>query len=241
MGFAALEGIEEVEAPAAPEGSRDASDAAGGAYSGDFPARPPAASAPATSLEERVVGLRTIVKQVAACTGCRLCHGRTNTVPGEGNPDARLMFIGEGPGHNEDLQGRPFVGAAGDLLTKIIGAMGLAREEVFIANVVKCRPPGNRKPELDEMEACLPYLQRQVDLIAPDAIVALGKTALEGLMPDKRRTPMSAIRGTWLEYRGVPVMPTFHPAYLLRNPAGKRPVWEDMQQVMDALGLKRGT
>jgi len=189
-------------------------------------------------MEDRVEALARIAEEVAACKACRLCHGRTNTVPGEGNPKARLMFVGEGPGQTEDELGRPFVGAAGDLLTKIIGAMTLSREEVFIANVVKCRPPGNRKPEADEMEACVGYLERQVDAIAPEIIVALGKTAVEGLLPQHRRTQISKMRGQWLDFRGVPVMPTFHPAYLLRNPAGKRPVWDDMQLVMAELGLK---
>jgi DNA polymerase len=149
---------------------------------------------------------------------------------------AELMFIGEGPGFNEDQQGRPFVGKAGDLLTKIIEAMQFQRGEVFIGNVVKCRPPQNRQPEPDEMETCLPYLHRQIDVLQPKAIVLLGRTALMGLMPDLRDKSMTAARGRWLDFHGIPVMPTYHPAYLLRNASAKRLVWEDMKQVMAFFG-----
>lgn len=191
---------------------------------------------PVLPLEERVAALAAIAAEVAACQACRLCHGRTNTVPGEGDPMAPLMFIGEGPGESEDRTGRPFVGRAGELLTRIIGAMQFAREEVYIANVVKCRPPQNRQPEPDEMRTCLPYLERQIDLVRPRAIVLLGRTALMGLLPEHARAAMSAVRGNWLEYRGIPVMPTFHPAYLLRTESAKRAVWDDMKKVMKLLG-----
>ncbi len=147
-----------------------------------------------------------------------------------------LMFIGEGPGESEDLQGRPFVGRSGELLTKIIEAMTFKREEVFIGNVVKCRPPENRKPHADEMETCLPFLARQVEIIRPKVIVTLGVTALTGLLPEHIKTPIGKIRGQWLEYRGIPVMPTLHPAFLLRQPTQKRLVWEDMQLVMAKFG-----
>lgn len=174
--------------------------------------------------------------EIAACTGCRLHCSRKNTVPGEGDLMAELAFVGEGPGENEDLQGRPFVGAAGQLLTKIIEAMTFRRDEVWIGNCVKCRPPGNRVPEADEMETCLPYLRAQLRLIKPKVIVALGKTALMGLMPQHTKTAISQVRGQWLDYGGVPLMPTFHPSYLLRSPAQKKYVWEDMQKVMAHLG-----
>jgi DNA polymerase len=206
---------------------------------GPAPAAPPAAAlgaAPSLALEDRVTALQAIATEVAGCEKCRLCHGRTNTVPGEGDPMAELMFIGEGPGFNEDQQGRPFVGKAGDLLTKIIEAMQFKRSEVFIGNVVKCRPPQNRQPEPDEMETCLPYLHRQIDVLQPKAIVLLGRTALMGLMPDLRDKSMTAARGQWLDLHGIPVMPTYHPAYLLRNASAKRLVWEDMKQVMSFFG-----
>ncbi|MCB2154793.1 uracil-DNA glycosylase [bacterium] len=189
------------------------------------------------SLEERVEALDSLAREeVATCEKCRLCHSRNNVVPGEGNPMAELMFIGEGPGAEEDRQGRPFVGAAGDLLTKIIGAMQFTREEVWIGNVVKCRPPQNRQPEADEMAACLPYLRRQLEIVRPKVIVTLGKTALMGLLPQHNRVGITKMRGKWLEYEGIPLMPTFHPAYLLRSPNQKKYVWEDMQEVMKVFG-----
>ena len=193
-------------------------------------------TAPLLTLEQRLEQLAAITAEAAACTACRLHLGRTNIVPGEGNPMAELMFIGEGPGESEDLQGRPFVGRSGELLTKIIEAMTFKREEVFIGNVVKCRPPENRKPHADEMETCLPYLARQVEIIRPKVIVTLGVTALTGLLPEHIKTPIGKIRGQWLEYRGIPVMPTLHPAFLLRQPTQKRLVWEDMQLVMAKFG-----
>lgn len=204
----------------------------------DFAALPPISSLPKLSLEERQTRLQEIAQKAAACEACRLYLGRTNSVPGEGNPMAELMFIGEGPGENEDLQGKPFVGRSGDLLTKIILAMTFSREEVFIGNVVKCRPPENRKPQPDEMQTCLPYLGEQIEVIQPKVIVTLGVTALAGLLPEHVKTPIGKIRGQWLEFRGIPVMPTLHPAFLLRQPTQKRNVWDDMQQVMAKFGRK---
>jgi DNA polymerase len=161
---------------------------------------------------------------------------------GVGSPDADLMFVGEAPGADEDTHGEPFVGAAGQLLTRMIQAMGLSREEVYIANILKCRPDmpagssGNRKPTVAEMETCIPYLHAQIDLIQPKVLVALGSTALEGLL---QKSGISKLRGQWQTYRGIPLMPTYHPAYLLRNqaPSEKRKVWEDLLAVMEKLGL----
>ncbi len=191
---------------------------------------------PPLPLEERVAALERLAAEVGGCQACRLCNSRTNVVPGEGNPMAELMFVGEGPGADEDQQGRPFVGRAGQLLTKIIEAMQFQREDVWIGNVVKCRPPGNRTPEADEMEICLPYLRRQIEIVRPKVIVTLGKTALIGLLPEYQKTGITKLRGSWLVYHGIPLMPTFHPAYLLRSPTQKRFVWEDMQSVMKVFG-----
>lgn len=174
---------------------------------------------------------------VASCRQCGLCRSRNHTVFGEGNIHAELMFIGEGPGADEDASGRPFVGPAGQLLTKMIAAMTYTREEVYIANVVKCRPPGNRNPAPDEALACLDYLKRQIALIRPKVIVCLGGVALTFLC--RNAANISRARGHWLEFEGIPVMPTFHPAYLLRQASAKREVWSDLQQVMRALGRTR--
>ncbi len=171
------------------------------------------------------------------CRRCKLAAGRTNIVFGVGNPHADLMFIGEGPGEEEDRQGLPFVGRAGALLTDIITkGMGLRREDVYIANVIKCRPPQNRNPQPDEIVACEPFLHRQIALIRPRVIVTLGTFATQALL--RNRVPISKQRGRWADYQGVPVMPTYHPAYLLRNPGDKRVVWEDIKQVMARLGLQ---
>lgn len=167
------------------------------------------------------------------CRLCRLCETRTHVVFADGNEHAELMFIGEGPGADEDAQGIPFVGKAGQLLTKMIAAMQFRREEVYIANIVKCRPPENRNPMDDEMAACLPYLQRQIELVRPKVIVLLGSVALKGLL---NRSGIMRMRGHWLDYRGIMVMPTFHPAYLLRYEAGKKDAWSDLQQVMKVFG-----
>lgn len=170
--------------------------------------------------------LESIAKQ---CTACRLHQGRTHVVFGVGNPKAELMFVGEAPGRDEDLQGEPFVGRAGQLLTRIIEAMGLKRRDVYIANVIKCRPPNNRNPQEDEIARCEPYLIRQVELIKPRVLVALGTYAAQTLL--KTNLPISQLRGRFHSYHGSKLMPTFHPAFLLRNPERKRDVWEDMQIV----------
>ncbi|MGK2857401.1 MAG: uracil-DNA glycosylase [Thermoanaerobaculia bacterium] len=179
--------------------------------------------------------LAEFAKSIAACDLCRLSKERTQVVFGVGNPDARLMFIGEGPGRDEDIKGEPFVGRAGELLTDIIKAMKLRREDVYIANAVKCRPPENRNPEPDEMEACRPYLMRQIDIIQPEVIVTLGRFGLQTLF--ERPIAISSVRGQWMEWNGRRVMPTYHPAYLLRSPAAKKDVWSDMKKVMTELGI----
>ncbi|MBO8129654.1 MAG: uracil-DNA glycosylase [Peptococcaceae bacterium] len=171
-------------------------------------------------------------REMDGCCRCGLSQGRTNLVFGEGNPHAKLMFIGEGPGADEDRQGRPFVGAAGQLLDKILAAAGISREEVYIGNIVKCRPPGNRVPTREEADQCLPWLYRQIALVSPRIIVLLGSTALKYLIDPQAR--ITAWRGRWIERNGIRIMPTFHPAALLRDPSKKRPVWQDIQQVRDA-------
>jgi len=170
---------------------------------------------------------------VHACRACRLWRSRKNAVVGEGNRSADLMFIGEAPGVEEDFQGRPFVGAAGQLLTRMIEAMQFRREDVYIANVVKCHPPGNRDPREDEAATCLPFLRRQIELISPKVIVLLGAVPLRFVMG---KTGIHRHRGQWLELNGIPVMPTYHPAYLFHSPKAKRSVWEDLQKVMRLLG-----
>jgi uracil-DNA glycosylase family 4 len=170
------------------------------------------------------------------CTRCRLHKGRTKIVFGVGNPKAELMFVGEGPGHDEDVQGEPFVGRAGKLLTQMIEAMGLRREDVYIANVVKCRPPDNRLPEKDEISVCSPFLMRQIDVIRPKVICCLGSCAAQTLLATTQG--ISHFRGEWFDFRGAKLIPTYHPAYLLRNPAAKSDVWKDLQKVMAHLGLQ---
>ena len=174
--------------------------------------------------------LERVREDLGECTRCRLHLQRNKIVFGAGNPRAELVFVGEGPGHDEDVQGLPFVGRAGKLLTQMIEAMGLQREDVYICNVVKCRPPENRKPEDDEVGTCSPYLYRQLDVIAPKAIVCLGATAVQALL--KTKDSISRFRGTWIDYRNTKLMATYHPAYLLRNPAAKKEVWEDMKKVI---------
>jgi DNA polymerase len=178
--------------------------------------------------------LKLVRDELGECTRCKLHSTRKNIVFGVGNPDADLVFVGEAPGSNEDLQGIPFVGDAGQLLTKMIEAMGWARDDVYILNILKCRPPGNRNPEPDEIDACEPFLQKQLSALKPRMIVALGKFAAQWLT-GRATTPISALRGTFHEYRGIRVMPTYHPAFLLRSPAQKRVVWEDLQQVIAEL------
>ena len=174
--------------------------------------------------------LEEVRRALGDCQRCKLCSGRKNIVFGVGNPKAKLVFVGEGPGAEEDNQGIPFVGAAGQLLTKMIAAMGYTRDEVYICNVVKCRPPGNRNPEPDEIAACQPFLEAQLNAIRPSVIVTLGKFAAQTLL--RTDTPITRLRGQWREYVGIPLMPTFHPAYLLRNPAEKKSAWTDLQAVM---------
>jgi uracil-DNA glycosylase family 4 len=178
-----------------------------------------------------VRSLKELRNHIGDCRRCKLHSGRTHVVFGIGNPTARLMFVGEGPGRDEDLKGEPFVGRAGQLLTDIITkGMGLTREDVYIANVVKCRPPQNRNPEPDEVASCEPFLKKQIELIRPEIIVALGKFAVQTLLQSK--VPITRLRGNWHSYMGIKLMPTFHPAYLLRNPADKKLVWEDIKKVM---------
>jgi uracil-DNA glycosylase family 4 len=220
---------------------------------------PPAAAIPVSPVQETAVGaaddraappragrysvaekgcgsaaLLAIREDLGECTRCKLGRGRTKLVFGVGSPTAPLMFVGEGPGADEDRQGEPFVGRAGQLLTKMIEAMGFRREDVYIANVVKCRPPENRNPEPDEMDACEPFLRRQIAAVGPRVIVALGKIAAQTLLRDT--TPITRLRGRWAAYGGVKLMPTFHPAYLLRSPEEKKKAWEDLQLVMKELG-----
>lgn len=187
---------------------------------------------------ERVEGdtLERIREDIGECTRCRLHRQRTNIVFGVGNPKAELVFVGEGPGHDEDVQGIPFVGRAGKLLTQIIEAMGLRREDVYICNVVKCRPPENRTPEKDEIATCSPFLVRQLDAIRPKVIVCLGSVAAQMLLGTNQS--ISRFRGEWFDYRGARLLSTYHPAYLLRNPNAKGEVWKDLQKVMAALGLQ---
>jgi len=218
-------GVEEVPRPALRAPARTA-----------IPTSPPTPTS-TYSLSDKGCGsegLLAVRRELGECTRCKLHGGRTRLVFGVGNPKAELLFVGEGPGADEDLQGEPFVGKAGQLLTRMIEAMGFQRAEVHIANVVKCRPPGNRDPEPDEIEACLPFLEAQIAAIGPRVIVALGRFAVQTLLRDG--TPISRQRGRWREYQGVRCMPTFHPAYLLRNPAEKGKAWDDLKLVMAEFG-----
>lgn len=193
---------------------------------------------PVLPRDQKIARLREMDQnEVSGCTRCRLSEHRTHTVFGEGDPDASLFFIGEGPGENEDLQGRPFVGRAGDLLNKWITVMGLKREQVFIANIVKCRPPDNREPAPDEIDTCTPYLQRQLEIIRPRVIITLGRPASQHLLQTKNS--MGKMRGQWHQWRGIRLMPTYHPAYVLRNYTyeARAAVWSDLQEVMKELGL----
>lgn len=214
-------------------------------YGGDLPlavpraaraAAPPPPPGSAAAPDDPAAALAALQGELHDCRGCKLCEGRTQVVFGEGNPHPRVVFIGEAPGETEDRMGRPFVGRAGELLTKIIEkAMGLARAEVYIANVNKCRPPGNREPQPDEVAACLPFLQRQLEILRPEVIVTLGKVATWNLLG--ATSPMRVLRGTPQAFRGIPVVPTWHPAYLLRNPAAKAETWADIKRVNRMLGL----
>lgn len=208
-----------------------------------FPGETPATPVAPLSPETKAVAFAELRERALACVKCpHLASSRKNVVFGVGNIDADLMFVGEAPGADEDEQSEPFVGKAGQLLTRIIEAMGLRRGDVYIGNILKCRPDtpgqsaGNRKPTAEEMNTCIPYLHEQIDLIRPQALVALGGTAMEGLL---NKSGITKLRGHWHTYRGIPLMPTYHPAYLLRNQslAEKRKIWEDMLQVMEKLGL----
>lgn len=179
------------------------------------------------------VSLERAAADAAVCRRCRLCETRQKVVFGSGDPHARLMFVGEGPGADEDRQGLPFVGRAGELLTKMIRAMGYERDQVYIANIVKCRPPGNRDPKPDEVEACRGYLEAQIDAIRPAVIVALGRVAAQSLLGTD--SPVGRLRGQWWQVRGIATRVTFHPAFLLRDESQKKPAWEDLQLVRDRL------
>ena len=179
--------------------------------------------------------LDTIEKDLKDCRRCGLSSKRTKIVFGAGSGQARLVFVGEGPGYEEDKQGKPFVGAAGKLLNRILEAMHLSRDDVYICNIVKCRPPNNRNPKPEEITTCVPFLERQIRAIRPECICALGKFAAQTLL--EAQAPISKLRGRFHTYHGIHVMPTYHPAYLLRNPGSKREVWNDMQQIMQHLGL----
>jgi DNA polymerase len=206
------------------------------AFNGDADAT--GAVGEALSREEKIARLAQMdAGEVKPCTRCRLCETRKNTVFGEGDPDAEIFFIGEGPGETEDLQGRPFVGRAGELLNKMIAGMGLRRQQVFIANIVKCRPPDNRVPAPDEVEACTPYLVRQLEIIRPKVIVTLGLPSAKYML--NSRLSMGKMRGQWYNWRGIKLMPTFHPAFLLRSytEENRAAVWSDLKKVMAEVGL----
>lgn len=193
---------------------------------------------PEPSLTHSSEALEDVWRDIGDCTRCGLCEGRTQVVNTYGNPKARLMFVGEAPGADEDAQGKPFVGRAGQLLTKIIEAIGMKREEVLIGNVNRCRPPGNRQPTLEEAAICRPFLFREIAAVQPDVIVVLGNTALRNLL--EIREGITRVRGQFQNFRGIKVMPTFHPAYLLRDPSKKKETWEDLKKVRDYLdGLRQ--
>ncbi len=228
--------------------------AASAQFSAAAPRRSPQSSAPAAApakltpliqapsgpslFEERIENdsLERIRADIGDCTRCKLHKARTNIVFGVGNPKAELVFIGEGPGHDEDIQGEPFVGRAGKLLTQMIEAMGLKRSDVYICNVVKCRPPENRLPEKDEISTCSPFLSRQLAVIRPKVICCLGACSAQTLLETNQG--ISRFRGEWFDYRGSKLIATYHPAYLLRNPPAKSEVWKDLQKVMSVLGLQ---
>ncbi len=189
---------------------------------------------PHFSATDCLENLTDLENRLKGCDRCPLCQQRNNIVFGAGHPQAKVVLVGEAPGREEDIQGVPFVGEAGKLLEKILLAMNLSRETVYICNVVKCRPPGNRDPQPEEIAACEPFLKQQLAAIKPEIIITLGRFAAQTLL--KTSAPIGKLRGQWHEYQGIALMPTFHPAYLLRNPSGKRPVWEDMKQVMQRLG-----
>lgn len=196
------------------------------------PAAGPGGASPAS--DDAASVLEAVAREAAVCTACGLCKTRTKTVPGEGSPAAEILFVGEAPGRDEDLSGRPFVGRAGQLLTRMIEAMGLRREDAFIANVLKCRPPGNRDPDPEEAARCLPFLRRQLDAIRPRVVIALGGHAMRGLLPGA--SSVGAMRGRVHEYAGASLVVTYHPSYLLRDPERKRDAWEDLKLALRVLG-----
>ena len=191
---------------------------------------------PLSTVQDKPAALKIIREDIGDCTRCRLHKGRTKLVFGVGNVNADIMFVGEGPGADEDARGEPFVGRAGQLLNNMISAMGIKREEVYIANIVKCRPPGNRTPEKDECDTCSPFLMRQIEVVQPKVIVALGAVAAKNLLAIN--DSMANLRGRWYDFRGCKLLVTYHPAYLLRDPRQKKEAWKDLQMVMKFLGLK---
>jgi uracil-DNA glycosylase len=215
-------------------GGRAAPGARGRAERGAGPSPGPSGEGAGESEPLAAGRLEAVRTSLGDCRRCKLSQGRTQIVFGVGNPRAELVFVGEGPGSEEDHQGIPFVGPAGQLLTKMIEAMTYRREDVYICNVVKCRPPGNRNPEPEEIEACEPFLKAQLAAVEPKVIVALGKFAAQTLLHDS--TPITRLRGQWRSYEGIALMPTFHPAYLLRNAAEKKLAWMDLKEVMKRLG-----
>jgi DNA polymerase len=200
---------------------------------GNNPPRVTASPSPRVTIPMEAA-LKALREEIGDCKRCRLSEGRTNIVFGEGNPNARIMFIGEGPGREEDLQARPFVGDAGMLLTRLIEKMGFKRKDVYIANIVKCRPPMNRDPEKDEIESCRVFVERQIEIINPEVIISLGRISAQTLIGNIA-LKITAIRGNFFDYKGFPLMPTFHPAYLLRNPKDKWLTWSDVQKVLEKL------
>lgn len=232
------ESVAPTEASAPPDPTPRATPDAGAARAASPVSAPRATPVEAPSPAQPEASVRTrlsvVAEQAAACTRCRLHEGRTHSVFERGHPDTAIVaFVGEGPGYHEDQSGQPFVGKAGQLLDKMIGAMGLAPEEIYVCNVVKCRPPDNRTPQPDEAAACMPFLEQQLALVRPEMIVALGRHAAENLGVAE---PGRRWRGEWGTFAGIQVMPTYHPAYLLRSPEQKRPVWQDLQAVVKALG-----
>lgn len=231
------------EPPMLPAGSLDFVEKKALKISDPPPDRSTAPGAAALEIQEdssaspRFHSLEDLRKHMGDCRRCGLHSGRKTLVFGEGDPKARLVFVGEGPGFDEDREGRPFVGKSGQLLTRIIeNGMGLTRESVYICNVVKCRPPGNRDPNPHETEICLPFLKAQLSIIGPEVICALGRVACQALVGSDFK--ITRHRGKWRTYEGIPLMPTFHPAYLLRNASAKRPVWDDVKSIMGKLGLE---
>jgi DNA polymerase len=235
-------GIDFVLKPPASDDARPV-DASPGPSRSPHPApRSPVGVSSTASVVDGPDSLARIAAEIAVCRACGLCETRRTTVPGEGHPQPELMFVGEGPGADEDASGRPFVGAAGQLLTRMIVAMGLRREDVFIANIVKCRPPGNRTPEPSEVGSCMGYLRRQIAVLKPKIICALGNTPLRALMNDDT-LGITRMRGQKLRFEGITLIPTFHPSYLLRNEEAKKPCWDDLKLVVKELGRelpKRG-